>query len=130
MIHVRTLRWPQRLGAILGVVVMLLSVTIQPASAQQTAFGDEAPNIERPGQGLVGSIDPPEARGLADSVYREYNYAGTAWITYDLGSPPLCSDPGAQLDTWVGNQLFNIGKTLVAGSNALHYTLWEGGLTH
>lgn len=130
MIHVRTLRWPQRLGAILGVVVMLLSVTIQPASAQPTACGDEAPNIERPGQGLVGSIDPPEARGLADSVYREYNYAGTAWITYDLGSPPLCSDPGAQLDTWVGNQLFNIGKTLVAGSNALHYTLWEGGLTH
>ena len=36
--------------------------------------------------------------------------------------------PGSTLDTWGGNQLFNLGKNIVGATNSLHYTVLEGGL--
>lgn len=102
-----------------------------PALAQNP-FGDckEAPNPERPGSGMVGAIDPtPRGHGEAGSVYEEVGYAGLSWHTYDLGcGPDGVRDPNAVLDTWVGNQFFNVAKNVVGATNGLHYALAEDGM--
>ncbi|PXY19937.1 hypothetical protein BAY59_33355 [Prauserella coralliicola] len=108
--------------AILGLQAV---VTAPPAHAQ----GCEAPNPERPGSGMVGAIDPPDVRGEEHSAYRDYSYAGMVWNVYDCDSGALgLTDPNTTVDTWAGNQLFNIGKNIVGATNSLHYTVLEGGL--
>lgn len=102
------------------------------APAQLPGVDDckEAPNPERPGSGLVGVADPtPLGQGRDPSIYRDYGYAGQVWHTYDLGCGPSgLRNPNAVVDTWTGNQVFNIGKDLVAATNGLHYALLDGGL--
>ena len=53
------------------------------ASAQ--AFDCKAPpDPDRPGTGLVGSLDPaPIGVGVPGSVYDEVGYAGQVWWTYE-----------------------------------------------
>ncbi|HEY3262821.1 MAG TPA: hypothetical protein VGJ95_21560 [Pseudonocardiaceae bacterium] len=100
--------------------------------AQLPGFDDckEAPNPERPASGMVGVFDPtPLNQGTDPSIYREFGFAGQVWHTYDLGCGPSgLRDPNAVVDTWTGNQVFNIGKNLVAATNGLHYALLDGGL--
>ncbi|HEY8374407.1 MAG TPA: hypothetical protein VIL00_16860 [Pseudonocardiaceae bacterium] len=112
----------------LALVVALLgaqAVVGAPAWAQSCK---EAPNPERPGSGLVGVLDPaPLGTGQPGSVYDEVGYAGLVWHTYDLGcGPDAARNPNAVIDTWVGNELFNVGKVLVAATNGLHYLLLSG----
>jgi len=105
-----------------------------PAMAQIPIPGIEdckdAPNPEHPGSGMVGVLDPtPLNQGSDPSVYRQFGYAGQVWHTYDLGCGPSgLRNPNAVVDTWTGNQVFNIGKNLVAATNGLHYALLDGGL--
>jgi hypothetical protein len=103
-----------------------------PALAQLPGLDDckEAPNPERPGSGMVGVLDPtPLNQGRDPSIYRDFGYAGQVWHTYDLGCGPSgLRNPNAVVDTWTGNQVFNIGKNLVAATNGLHYALMDGGL--
>lgn len=108
-------------------VLGLQSVALAPPAMAQNC---EAPNPERPGSGMVGAIDPPATHGENGSAYLEYGYAGMVWHTYqeDCGALSGISDPDRTIDTWAGNQLFNIGKNIVGATNSLHYTVLEGGL--
>ncbi|MEU6646560.1 magnesium transporter [Saccharomonospora sp. NPDC046836] len=118
----------KRLSALIAAIALLglqAVVTAPPAFAA----GCEAPNPERPGSGMVGAIDPPDVRGEENSPYRDYSYAGMVWNVYDCDGGALgITDPNTTVDTWAGNQLFNIGKNIVGATNSLHYTVLEGGL--
>jgi hypothetical protein len=99
----------------------------------QPAFGQtfdckQPPEPDRPGTGLVGSLDPPRASGgIEGSVYREVGYAGLVWHNYDIGCAGAALNPSTTTDTWLGNQTFNIAKFVVAGVNWSHYLIADGG---
>ncbi|TCP48646.1 hypothetical protein EV191_110207 [Tamaricihabitans halophyticus] len=111
---------------IIGIIGTQLTLA-PPAVAQDCA---EAPNPERPGTGLVGALDPAEGNGEDGSAYIDYGYAGMVWHVYDDSCMLASSitDPSSTMDTWAGNQLFNVAKTIVGATNSLHYTVMEGGL--
>ena len=128
------------MAAILGMQALVGS----PAMAQQQDTSC-APFPERPGAGMVGAIDPPQGNGLRggkdsgvpytddkypNSPYRDHGYAGMVWHVYDPNckQPLSISDPSITIDTWAGNELFNIGKNIVGATNSLHYTLYNGGV--
>ncbi|HET9142539.1 magnesium transporter [Actinophytocola sp.] len=100
-----------------------------PAMAQDNCA--QAPNPERPGSGMVGALDPPQGNGEAGSPYLNYGYAGMVWHVYEDNCGPLSktvTDPSTTIDTWAGNELFNVGKNVVGATNSLHYTLLNGGV--
>lgn len=107
------------------VAIVGLQVVIGATPAQAAPCG-EAPNPERPGSGMVGAIDPPIGNGLPDTPYLTHGYAGMVWHTYQ----EKCLVPNATpvLDTWMGNELFNVAKNIVGATNALHYTVVGQGL--
>src|SRR5919197_3415622 len=111
--------------AILG----LNLVVTAPAMAQDSCA--QAPNPERPGAGMVGAFDPPQGPGEKDSPYLVYGYAGMVWNVYEDNCGPLSktvTDPSTTIDTWAGNELFNLGKNIIGATNSLHYTLLNGGV--
>ncbi|HEX6354832.1 magnesium transporter [Actinophytocola sp.] len=127
-------------AAILGMQAMVGS----PAMAQEQDTSC-APFPERPGAGMVGAIDPPQGNGLRggkdsgvpytddkypNSPYRDHGYAGMVWHAYDpnCNQPLSISDPNVTIDTWAGNELFDLGKNIVGATNSLHYTLYNGGV--
>ncbi|WP_370946912.1 magnesium transporter [Amycolatopsis sp. cg5] len=121
---------PTKLATVLmvaGILGLQVTMTAPPAMAAQCG---EAPNPERPGAGMVGALDPPKGHGLKDSIYIDYSYAGMVWNTFQTDCGPLAglNSPDSTIDTWAGNQLFNIGKNLVGATNSLHYTVLNGGL--
>ncbi|PRX44156.1 hypothetical protein B0I33_11233 [Prauserella shujinwangii] len=126
----RAVRTRKRLRSLVLVIAFLGLQTVAlapPALAQDC----EAPNPERPGSGMVGAIDPPATHGENGSAYLDYSYAGMVWHTYQedcSGVMSGVSDPDTTIDTWAGNQLFNIAKNIVGATNSLHYTVLEGGL--
>jgi hypothetical protein len=88
----------------------------------------ESPEPDRPGTGLVGSLDPPTlSAGEPGSVYNEVGYAGMVWHNYDLGCAGTAFNPASTTDTWLGNQAFNIAKFAVGGVNWAHYLISGGG---
>jgi hypothetical protein len=106
-------------AGILGMQIVLGT----PAFADQCG---EAPVPERPGAGMVGAIDPPALdHGDPNSNYGKYSYAGSVWHVYDDNCvlSKTITDPNAVIDTWAGNQLFNIGKNIVGATNSLHYAM-------
>jgi hypothetical protein len=121
---------PGRFATLCMVVAVLgLQTVIMSPPASAAACG-EAPNPERPGSGMVGAIDPAQGHGEDGSAYIDYSYAGMVWNVYQTDCGPLSgiTDPNSTIDTWAGNQLFNIGKNIVGATNSLHYTVMEGGL--
>lgn len=122
---------PRRRGAMLVVAGLVGLQALFGAPALGQSFDcKEEPNPERPGAGMVGAIDPaPIGVGESGSAYDEYGYAGMVWHTYDLGCGPQgVTNPNALVDTWLGNELFNIGKNMVGATNGLHYALLSGNL--
>ncbi|GEL19997.1 hypothetical protein [Pseudonocardia asaccharolytica] len=120
-------RWVAALLVVMGLVggSMLLGT---PALAQPFDC-KESPEPDRPGTGLVGSLDSlrPDG-GEIGSVYREVGYAGLVWHNYDLGcAGTAVLDPATTTDTWLGNQTFNVAKFIVAGVNWAHYLIADGG---
>lgn len=89
----------------------------------------ESPEPDRPGTGLVGSLDPPTyGVGEPGSVYDEVGYAGLVWYTYDLGcAGQAVFDPATTTDTWLGNQALDVAKFVVGGVNWSHYLIADGG---
>ncbi|MCE3555172.1 hypothetical protein LWC33_27435 [Pseudonocardia sp. RS11V-5] len=88
----------------------------------------QSPEPDRPGTGLVGSLDPPRPDGgEPGSVYREVGYAGMTWHNYDLGCAGGVLNPATTTDTWLGNQTFNVAKFTVGGVNWAHYLIADGG---
>jgi hypothetical protein len=133
-------RRPSR-GATMVMVMAILGLqAIATAPAASAAACGEAPNPERPGSGMVGALDPPEGQHgeagtmednvLLPGLYYNYGYAGAVWETFQTNCGPLAglTAPNSTIDTWAGNQLFNVGKNLVGATNSLHYTVLEGGL--
>ncbi|WP_026426185.1 hypothetical protein [Actinokineospora inagensis] len=116
--------------AVVGVLVFQAAIG-SPAFAQ-TANDSCVPNPERPGAGMVGAIDPPQGNGEADSPYLIYGYAGMEWNVYNESCggivPAGVTDPGATIDNWAGNEMFNMAKNIVGATNSLHYTLMTGGV--
>ncbi|MGD9530656.1 MAG: hypothetical protein AB7V44_28245 [Pseudonocardia sp.] len=85
------------------------------------------PEPDRPGTGLVGSLDPPTyGQGTPGSVYHEVGYAGLVWHNYDIGCTGAAFNPATSTDTWLGNQTFNVAKFVVAGVNWSHYLIADG----
>ncbi len=121
---------PSRRATMLIVVLILGLQAVATAPAASAAACGEAPNPERPGAGMVGAIDPAEGHGEAGSPYIDYSYAGFVWNTFQTNCSPMAgiTSPDSTIDTWAGNQLFNIGKNIVGATNSLHYTVLEGGL--
>ncbi|MHC1557972.1 hypothetical protein ACR9E3_03400 [Actinomycetospora sp. C-140] len=105
-----------------GLVLFALPASAAPLDCKA------APDPDRPGTGLVGSLDPaPLGVGAPGSVYDEVGYAGQIWWTYDLGcGPGAARDPAAATDTWLGNQFFNLAKLVVGGVNWSHYLIERG----
>ena len=99
-----------------------------PAFAQPLSC-KESPEPDRPGTGLVGSLDPPTfSAGEPGSVYNEVGYAGLVWFTYDLGCVGTgVFNPAVSTDTWMGNQSLNVAKFAVGGVNWSHYLIADGG---
>jgi hypothetical protein len=125
----RPRRTPSRRATMFAVMLVLGLQAIATAPAASAAACGEAPNPERPGAGMVGAIDPPEGHGEPNSAYIDYSYAGMVWNTFETNCSGLNLTPaGSTLDTWGGNQLFNLGKNIVGATNSLHYTVLEGGL--
>jgi hypothetical protein len=126
----RTDSRPRRRVALMIVVGLVGgSVLIgQPAFAQSLDC-KESPEPDRPGTGLVGSLDPPTyGVGEPGSVYDEVGYAGLVWHNYDLGcAGAAVFNPATTTDTWLGNQTFNGAKFVVAGVNWSHYLIADGG---
>lgn len=120
----------RRLRAVVMVMALLgLQLVATAPSASAESCG-EAPNPERPGSGMVGALDPAQGQGEAGSAYVDYGYAGMVWNVFETDCGPMSgiTDPSSTIDTWAGNQLFNVGKTIVGATNSLHYTVMEGGL--
>jgi len=115
-----------RKWSVLLLVTGLLGIQIvfgMPAYADQCG---QAPPLERPGAGMVGAIDPPLLdHGDVNSNYGRYSYAGTVWHVFDTncGLTNTFTDPNSVIDTWAGNQLFNVGKNIVGATNSLHYEM-------
>jgi hypothetical protein len=125
-----TPRGRPRRGAALLVVTGLVGASVllgTPAFAQGLNC-KEAPEPDRPGTGLVGSLDPPTyGIGEPGSVYYEVGYAGMVWHNYDLGCAGTAFNPASTTDTWLGNQAFNLAKFGVGGVNWAHYLIAGGG---
>ena len=117
-------------GVALLVVAGLVSGSAllgRPAFAQSLDC-KEAPEPDRPGTGLVGSLDPPTyGIGEPGSVYYEVGYSGMVWHNYDLGCAGTAFNPSSTTDTWLGNQAFNVAKFGVGGVNWAHYLIAGGG---
>lgn len=125
--------------AIVAALLGLQAMVGSPAMAQPTDTSC-APFPERPGAGMVGAIDPSQGNGesggpytdekFPNSPYLDHGYAGMVWHVYDpdCKQPLSISDPSVTIDTWAGNELFNLGKNIVGATNSLHYTLYNGGV--
>ncbi|GLZ43691.1 magnesium transporter [Actinokineospora sp. NBRC 105648] len=122
----------RRTVSMLAVVGVLAFQAVLGSPAFAQANDACVPNPERPGSGMVGALDPPQGNGEADSPYLYYGYAGMVWNVYDESCggivPAGVSDPGATIDNWAGNELFNVAKNIVGATNSLHYTLMTGGV--
>jgi hypothetical protein len=105
------------------------SALIGPPAAAAPFDCKESPEPDRPGTGLVGSLDPPTyGIGEPGSVYDEVGYAGLIWHNYDLGCVGTAVfNPATTTDTWLGNQTFNVAKFVVGGVNWSHYLIADGG---
>ncbi|MFL6121115.1 magnesium transporter, partial [Actinophytocola sp.] len=125
--------------ALVAGILGMQAIVGSPAMAQQTDTNC-APFPERPGAGMVGAIDPSQGNGESggpytdekhpNSPYLDHGYAGMVWHVYDpnCNQPLSISDPSVTIDTWAGNELFNLGKNIVGATNSLHYTLYNGGV--
>jgi hypothetical protein len=120
----------RRRGVALLVVTGLVGASAllgTPAFAQSLDC-KEPPEPDRPGTGLVGSLDPPTyGIGEPGSVYYEVGYSGMVWHNYDLGCAGTAFNPSSTTDTWLGNQAFNLAKFGVGGVNWAHYLISGGG---
>jgi hypothetical protein len=119
-------RWGRKWSVVTFVGLLLgfqVVIGVPMAAADQCG---QAPIPERPGAGMVGAIDPPAIdRGDPNSNYGKYSYAGTTWHVYQdncvLSS--TITDPNAVIDTWAGNEMFDIGKNVIGATNSLHYAM-------
>jgi hypothetical protein len=118
-----------RWGALLLVFAVFAGSALVGSPAMAQTFDcKQSPEPDRPGTGLVGSIDPPRPDGgEPGSVYREVGYAGMTWHNYDLGCAGGVLNPATTTDTWLGNQTFNVAKFAVGGVNWAHYLISDGG---
>ena len=120
----------RRRSALVLVTAMVAgSVLLGSPAMAQSLDCKQAPEPDRPGTGLVGSLDPPSAlHGEPGSVYEESGYAGLTWHNYDLGCAASgVLNPSVTTDTWLGNQTFNLAKLTVGGVNWAHYLIADGG---
>lgn len=130
----RLLRRARPRGRAVLVVAALLAMQALIGSPAMAAPTDCAPNPERPDLGFVGALDPSKqlgAHGDIGSIYFEYKYAGLAWHVYNPNCDSISAVTGSnsQIDTWFGNQLFNVAKVLVGATNGLHYVITGNLLT-
>jgi hypothetical protein len=119
---IRTRRKLTVVATVIGILGLQI-VLGMPAYADQCG---QAPVPERPGAGMAGAIDPPALdHGDPNTNYGKYSYAGSTWHVYedDCVLSKTITDPNAVIDTWAGNQLFNVGKNVVAATNSLHYSM-------
>ncbi|GAA0591641.1 hypothetical protein GCM10010174_03370 [Kutzneria viridogrisea] len=111
-------------------MIALLAIQALIGTPAFAAPTDCAPNPERPGSGMVGALDPaPLGTGKVGSVYGEVGYAGLTWHQYDpnCGAISSMTSPSTVIDTWLGNELFDITKVIVGATNGLHYALLGPG---
>ena len=123
-----------RRGRAVVVVAAVLAMQALIGSPAMAAPTDCAPNPERPDLGFVGALDPSQQLALhgdPGSVYFDYRYAGLTWHVYNPNCDSISAVTGSnsQIDTWFGNQLFNVAKVMVGATNGLHYVITGNLLT-
>nr|WP_255426900.1 hypothetical protein [Pseudonocardia sp. C8] len=120
---------PRRRAVLMVAAVAVGTILIGSPAMAQALDCKTPPEPDRPGTGLVGSLDRPSAlHGEAGSVYEEVGYAGLVWHNYDLGCAASgVLNPSVTTDTWLGNQVFNLAKLTVGGVNWAHYLIADGG---
>ncbi|MFI5752450.1 hypothetical protein ACIBBE_42890 [Streptomyces sp. NPDC051644] len=82
------------------------------------------PELEAPGQGILGWIDSgpdkapaarnPKAANADAYIYEQYGYAGLRWSTYDLGCGGALRNPMSATDNWFANRVFTFSKAWTA----------------
>ncbi|GJF05600.1 hypothetical protein PSD17_45510 [Pseudonocardia sp. D17] len=116
-------------GLAVPVAVLLVLAVGSPAAADPAAPDDcAAPPAAVPATGgLAGSIDSTVASAGAAPAdpYARFGYGGLTWSTYDLGCGGSAWDPGASVDTLVGNFLLGAAKVLFA----IHVALRDASRT-
>ncbi|MEJ3655710.1 hypothetical protein WEH80_22325 [Actinomycetes bacterium KLBMP 9759] len=122
-------RSPRRAALVVVVALVGGSVLLGSPAIAQPFDCKQSPEPDRPGTGLVGSLDPPTlSAGEPGSVYNEVGYAGLVWHNYDLGcAGSAVFNPASTTDTWLGNQGLNAAKFTVGGVNWAHYLIADGG---
>ncbi|GLY54836.1 hypothetical protein [Lentzea sp. NBRC 102530] len=121
-----------RLGRFVTVALVAFLVCLSgsmgaPAAMAAPLDCKDAPSLEKPGAGMVGSLDRPIGLGRPDTIYLDYGYAGTRWNTYDQAPTPPCFDVNAGSDTAIGNFFFDIGKVIVGATNAAYWMSLDSG---
>ncbi|ALE75624.1 hypothetical protein AD006_06215 [Pseudonocardia sp. EC080610-09] len=122
-------RRPRRRAALVVAALAVGTILVGTPAMAQALDCKTPPEPDRPGTGLVGSLDRPSAlHGELGSVYEEVGYAGLVWHNYDLGCAASgVLNPSVTTDTWLGNQVFNLAKLSVGGVNWAHYLIADGG---
>lgn len=125
----RSPRRPRRRAVVVVAALAVGTLLVGSPAMAQALDCKTPPEPDRPGTGLVGSLDRPSAlHGEAGSVYEEVGYAGMVWHNYDLGCAASgVLNPSVTTDTWLGNQVFNLAKLTVGGVNWAHYLIADGG---
>jgi hypothetical protein len=119
----------RRSGRLAAVVVVALLTMLSGLMGAPAALAEDcksAPPVDRPSQGMVGTLDPAIGNGAKGSVYLTYGYAGTQWHTFDIGTV-VCFDAEASTDTQVGNFFFNTAKVIVGATNAAYWQSMDSG---
>ncbi|OLL74896.1 hypothetical protein Ae168Ps1_3294c [Pseudonocardia sp. Ae168_Ps1] len=122
-------RRPRRRAVLVVAALAVGTILVGTPAMAQALDCKTPPEPDRPGTGLVGSLDRPSAlHGELGSVYEEVGYAGLVWHNYDLGCAASgVLNPSVTTDTWLGNQVFNLAKLSVGGVNWAHYLIADGG---
>ena len=71
------------------------------------------------------STRPRSTTARPDTNYGNFSYAGTVWHVFENNCTlsTTITDPNSVIDTWAGNELFNVGKNIVGATNSLHYAM-------
>jgi hypothetical protein len=131
----------RHLSRLLSAVLLAMGVAFAGASAAYADDGPQPENCEpsqatdHAGSGMPGWIDDRPVGGTGNTLYEQYGWSGMEWSTCqlaydgwgpdaDIHMPAMVQNPGAWIDTHVGNLL--MGGATVLGAFMTQLDQWAG----